>query len=173
MPRLVVVLPLVPLLVGESFAMQDWPLHITVLPPFLTHASSEHIADAIAAATSGQPAISAIAGRDELFGRRQNVPVTVVEDNEALTLLHRTLAAAVLPFAATPNEPAFTGPGFRPHITVKPHGRVHEGDELSLSQLALVDMAPRAAPQGRLVLATLPLLRDLRLRGAGGQRSDA
>ncbi|TXN29905.1 2'-5' RNA ligase family protein [Lacisediminihabitans profunda] len=157
MPRLVVVLPLVPLLVGESFALQDWPLHITVLPPFLTDASPEQIADAFAAATSGLPAITAIAGRDELFGRRQNVLVTVVEHNEALARLHRTLVAAVLPFAAAPDEPAFTGPGFRPHVTVKPHGRVREGEVLSLSQVALVDMAPRAAPQGRLVLATRPL----------------
>ncbi|WP_394769337.1 2'-5' RNA ligase family protein [Lacisediminihabitans sp.] len=157
MPRLVVVLPLVPLLVGQTFAMEDWPLHITVLPPFLTDASPERIADAIAAATSDLPAICAIAGRDELFGRRHNVPVTVVEHNEALARLHRTLAAALLPFAAAPDESAFTGPGFRPHVTVKPHGRVQEGEVLSLRQLALVDMAPRDAPQGRLVLATLPL----------------
>lgn len=157
MPRLVVVLPLVPLAAGDSFAMEDWPLHITVLPPFLTDASPEQIADAIAAAASGQPVIDAVAGRDELFGRRQNVPVTVVGNNESLSLLRRTLTAAVLPFAAAPTEPAFTGLGFRPHITAKSHGRVHEGDRLSLSQLALVDMAPRAAPQGRLVLATVPL----------------
>jgi 2'-5' RNA ligase len=157
MPRLVVVLPLVPLEVGESFAMRDWPLHITVLPPFLTDAAPEQIADAIAAATFGLPAITAIAGGDELFGRRHTVPVTVVENNEALVRLHHTLAAAVLPFAAAPDEPAFTGPGFRPHVTVKPHARAHEGDELTLVQLALVDMAPRAAPEGRLVLATRPL----------------
>ncbi|HAM25272.1 MAG TPA: hypothetical protein DCP11_00815 [Microbacteriaceae bacterium] len=157
MSRLVVVIPLSPLRDGESFAVRDWPLHITVLPPFLTEAAPSEIADSIAAATSTQTALKAIAGHDEMFGRRKDVPVTVIGENEALTRLHRTLVDAVRPFAASPDEPAFTGSGFRAHVTIKHHARVHEGDELSLTQIALVDMAPRSAPSGRSVLATFPL----------------
>jgi 2'-5' RNA ligase len=157
MPRLVVVLPLSPLRDGDSFAVQEWPLHITAVPPFLTDAAPAEIAAAIASAASAQTALTAVAGRDEMFGRRKDVPVTVVAENEALTRLHRTLLDAVRPFAASPDEPAFTGLEFRPHITFKKHGRVHEGDEFSLTQIALVDMAPRSAPGGRSVLATLPL----------------
>ncbi|WP_166787669.1 MULTISPECIES: hypothetical protein [Cryobacterium] len=52
------------------------------------------------------------------------------------------------------NAPAFTGPQFRAHVAVKSQGRVHAGDELRLTQIALVDMAPRAASSGRTVLAT-------------------
>jgi 2'-5' RNA ligase len=157
MPRLVVVLPLAPLQNGESFAVEDWPLHITVLPPFLTDAAPAEIADSIAAAASAQKALTAIAGHDEMFGRRKDVPVTVVVENQALTGLHRALVDAIRPFAASPDEPAFTGPGFRAHVTIKHNGRVYEGDELSLAQIALVDMAPRSAPRGRSVLATFPL----------------
>jgi 2'-5' RNA ligase len=157
MPRLVVVLPLSPLHLGDSFAVQDWPLHITVLPPFLTDAAPAEIAAAIAEATSTQPAMTAIAGGEAMFGRRENIPVTVIADTEPLTRLHRVLAEAVRPFAASPDEPAFTGPGFRAHVTVKRDRRVHEGDPLSLTQVALVDMAPRSAPSGRTVLATFPL----------------
>jgi len=158
MPRLVVVLPLSPLQSGESFAVQSWPLHITVLAPFLTDAPPEQIAQAIAAATSGQRALTAIAGPEEMFGRREDVPVTVVVESEDLTRLHRTLVEAVRPLAASPHERAFAGPGFRAHVTVKNHDRVHEGDELVLSQISLVDMAPRSMPAGRSVLATFPLL---------------
>lgn len=157
MSRLVVVLPLTPLHDGDSFEVRDWPLHITVLPPFLTDAEPSEIAAAIASAASAQTAVTAIAGPDEMFGRRKDVPVTVLVENEALVLLHGVLVDAIRPFAASPDEPAFTGPGFRPHITVKHHGRVHAGDELSLNQIALVDMAPKSAPGGRAVLATLPL----------------
>jgi 2'-5' RNA ligase len=160
MSRLVVVLPLSPLHTGDSFAVRDWPLHITVLPPFLTDASPTEIADSIAAAASAQGPLTAIAGHDEMFGRREDVPVTVVVENEALTRLHRTLVDAVRPFAASPDEPAFTGPGFRAHVTIKRNGRVHRGDELSLAQIALVDMAPRSASSGRTVLATIPLPRQ-------------
>lgn len=157
MPNLVVVLPLEPLQVGESFAVKSWPLHITVLPPFTTDVASSEVADVIAAATSGQTALTAIAGHDEMFGRRRDVPVTVIEENAALTRLHRALVDAVGPLAATPDERAFTGKGFRPHVTIKGHRRVHEGDALALTQIALVDMAPRSAPGGRVVLATMPL----------------
>lgn len=157
MPRLVVVLPIEPLHDGDSFAVRDWPLHITVLPPFLTDAPPGDIAGAIAAATASEPAVTAIAGGDEMFGRREDIPVTVIIDNEQLTRLHRTLAAAVRPFAASPDEPAFTGPGFRAHVTVKGDRRVREGEELSLTQVALVDMVPRASPSGRTVLATFPM----------------
>ncbi|MDJ0322958.1 2'-5' RNA ligase family protein [Cryobacterium sp. PH31-AA6] len=158
MSRLVVVLPLVPLRVGDSFLVPDWPPHITVLPPFLTGASAAEIAHVIAAAAAGRDTLTVTAGLDELFGRRADIPVTVMVENEALTGLHRTLVAKVRPFATSPDEPAFTGPGFRAHVTIKPSGRVHEGDELVLTQIALVDMAPRANPGGRMVLATLPLL---------------
>lgn len=157
MPRLVVVLPLTPLRTGESFAVHDWPLHITVLAPFTTDAAAHEITQAIASAVAGQPAITAVAGEGALFGRRHTVPVTLIEENGALERMHRALVDAVRPLAAAPDEPAFTGPEFRPHVTTKRHGGVTAGERFTLTQVALVDMAPRSAPHGRAVLATLPL----------------
>jgi 2'-5' RNA ligase len=154
MPRLVVVLPLSPLEAGDSFAVQNWPLHITVMPPFLTDAAPSDIAHAIATATSAHPELTVTAGRDAMFGRRENIPVTLVVESPELIALHRTLLAAIRPFAATPDEPAFTGGGFRAHVTMKLPARVHEGEELILAQIALVDMAPAAGQAGRVVLAT-------------------
>ena len=152
MPRLVVVLPLTPLQAGESFTVEGWPLHITVLAPFETDAAPSEIARVLAATLAGQAAVTVTAGPDELFGRRHDIPVTVIDDNPALTRLHDRLVEALLPLAAAPNEPAFSGPEFRAHVTVKQHRRVHTGDELVLSQIALVDMAPRAAASGRTVI---------------------
>ncbi|TFD28368.1 2'-5' RNA ligase family protein [Cryobacterium cryoconiti] len=165
MSRLVVVLPLTPLRTGDSFPVSDWPLHITVLPPFHTdaaasviaHVISGVVAATIAGAPGGGTALTPVAGADALFGRREDVPVTLIEDDPQLTGLHRALVDAVRPFASTPDEPAFTGPGFRAHITIKNGARVHEGQRLALSQIALVDMAPRSAASGRTVLATFPL----------------
>lgn len=158
MPRLVIVLPLSPLQRGDSFAVHSWPLHITALPPFDTEADPVALAAAIAAVTEGQPAITAIAEGEDMFGRRHNVPVTVVAPNEALTGLRQTLVDVIRPFATRPDESAFTGTEFRPHITHKQHGRAHPGDAFLLTQIAIVDMAPRADPRGRAVLATLPFV---------------
>jgi len=157
MPRLVVVLPLIPLQTGQGFAVHDWPLHVTVLAPFTTDAAPGEIADAVASAVAGQHAITAVAGAGALFGRRHTVPVTLIEENAALTRLHQALIDAVRPLVASPDEPAFTGREFRPHVTVKSHGGVTAGQELALTQVAVVDMAPRSAPGGRFVLATVPL----------------
>jgi 2'-5' RNA ligase len=156
MSRLVVVLPLSPLTEGDSFAVNEWPLHVTVLPPFLTGATGSEVGDAIRSVASAQPALRVVAAHDEMFGRRHDIPVTVMEDNEQLTALHHALRDAVRPFATAPEEPAFTGARFRPHVTLKQHGRVHEGDEFTLTQVAVVDMAPRSSA-GRTVLATVDL----------------
>lgn len=157
MSRLVVVLPLTPLHAGDSFLVQDWPLHVTVLPPFLTDADPDVITLAIAAAASAHHALTAVAGQEEFFGRRKDVPVTVVVPTDGLSRLHQDLIDAVRPFGAAPNEPAFTGAEFRPHVTIKNHGRVNEGEAFSLRQIALVDMAPRASSSGRTVLAAIDL----------------
>ena len=153
MPRLVVVLPVEPLRVGDSFAVATWPLHVTVLPPFLTDAAPGDIADAIRGAVQAQHPLTVTAGDDALFGRRHNIPVTLVLPHEGLTGLHHTLVAALRPFAAEPDEPAFTGDGFRAHITHKPPARLHPGAHVTLTQIALVDMLPRAHTSGRTVLA--------------------
>jgi 2'-5' RNA ligase len=156
MTRLVVVLPLTPLREGDTFEVSAWPLHITVLPPFRTDATGEEVGAAIRSVASSQAPLTVVAEHDELFGRRHDIPVTVMAENEQLISLHHALRDAVRPFAATPEEPAFTGARFRPHVTVKTHGRVHEGDEFTLTQIAVVDMVPRSSP-GRTVLATIDL----------------
>ena len=158
MPRLVVVLPLTPLETGASFAVESWPLHITVLAPFETDAAPAEIARVSAAALAGFVAVTVVAGQDELFGRHHDIAVTLIDENAALTRLHDLLVAALRPLRSSPTEPAFTGPNFRAHVTVKSQGRVHVGDEITLTQLAVVDMAPRSASSGRTVLATIELV---------------
>ncbi len=157
MSRVVIVLPLAPLTTGESFLVSSWPLHITVVPPFETEADTAVLADALAAAAADQTELTVVAAGDDLFGRRHNIPVTLIADDERLSALRERLLAAVRPLAASPEDRAFSRPEFRPHVTVKGENRVHNGDELHLTQIALVDMAPRQSPGGRTVLATVPL----------------
>ncbi len=157
--RLVVVLPLTPLTVGDSFAVHSWPLHVTVVPPFSTEAEPSVIAHALELVCAEHAAIQATAGNDTLFGRRENVAVTLIHESAALTRLHHRLVAAMLPLAAASASarPAVNEPGFRAHVTIKGTSRVYTGDVLTLGQVALVDMAPRAHASGRRVLATVSL----------------
>lgn len=156
--RFVVVLPLHPLATGDAFPVAEWPLHVTVLAPFLTERTPAELTAVIAAVAASQPALTAAAGVDALFGRRHDIPVTLLREDPALTLLHHRLVDTLRPLAAHPAEPAFTGVGFRAHVSIKGARRVSATDEFTLAQLALVDMAPRADAAGRTVLATVPLL---------------
>ena len=156
--RLVVVLPLIPLAVGDAFAVAGWPLHITVLAPFHTRQTSEQVAAVIAVVAATQPVLTAWPGTEAMFGRGHDIPVTLVCEHPGLTRLHDRLLETLRPLAARPEEPAFTGSKFRAHVTVKGALRARAGAEFILTQIALVDMAPRADAAGRAVLATVPLL---------------
>ncbi|PRY69568.1 2'-5' RNA ligase superfamily protein [Glaciihabitans tibetensis] len=159
-------MPLEPLNTGDSFAVDDWPLHITVVAPFLSDAEPSDVGGIIAGAASRQQSFTVFAGEDALFGRRENIPVTVIVESAPLARLQRTLVDAVRTVAAVPDEPAFTGTRFRAHVTMKRGRRVQQDAALHLTQIALVDMAPRANPGGRSVLATVDLLPIAELRDA-------
>ncbi|WP_166791782.1 2'-5' RNA ligase family protein [Cryobacterium frigoriphilum] len=152
-----VVVPLSPLVTGDTFAVAEWPLHVTVVAPFHTEHTPGEVAAVIAEVAAAQTVITARADVEARFGRRHDIPVTLVVPDPGLTLLHDRLVDALRPLAARPHEPAFTGPEFRAHVTIKGGRRVTDGDELTLAQLALVDMAPRADAAGRAVLATVAL----------------
>jgi hypothetical protein len=157
MPRFVVVLPLAPLADGDGFSVSSWPLHVTVVPTFVTEASAEVIATGLSPVLRHQPAIEAIAAQEELFGPRENVRVTTLVASAELARLHGMLVSAVAAHDIRFDNPEFTGSGYRPHVTAIRRERVAEGDRLALRQAALVDMAPQAGTGHRAVVATFSL----------------
>ena len=52
--RLVVVLPLQPLTVGDGFSLSDWPLHVTVAPTFVVTADLNAVTAALSAPSCGR-----------------------------------------------------------------------------------------------------------------------
>ena len=156
MPRVVVVIALEPLRAGTRFPVRDWPLHVTVVPPFSTRASVDDIARIIAETSSGFPPFEVRAGHSAMFGRRHDVPVTLVEEDARLGALHQALVAALEPLASA-GDRAFQSAPYSPHVTAKGDRRATQGEVLTLGQVALVDMAPRSSPGGREVLATIDL----------------
>ena len=156
MPRVVVVIPLEPLRAGTRFAVHEWPLHVTVVPPFSTHASVDDVARVIAETSSAVAPFEVTAGEGAMFGRRHDIPVTLVEDDARLTDLHDALVGALAPLASMGGR-TLQQAQYRPHVTSKGDRHAITGEVLMLAQLALVDMAPRSSPGGREVLATIEL----------------
>jgi 2'-5' RNA ligase len=152
MARFVVVLPLVPLAAGDEFTVADWPLHVTLVEPFQTRLGAEDIArlvgdvDGIA---HGSQVIHAAAGEEDMFGRRRDVPVTLVRDGGELAALRaRTIDAL-----AAAGVDVRSRLDFRPHVTRKHHGRLRPGERVRLDTVALIDMRPSEGAHHRRVVA--------------------
>ncbi len=155
--RLVVVLPLQPLDDGCGFTLREWPLHLTVAPTFTIATDVASLIATIAPIFIDRPAIGVRAGRDEGFGRRMNRAATVVDTSDELRALHGALCTALVRSGAHFDNPDFTGPGFRPHVTKTRRAALRAGEELELRQAAMVDMAPHGDRRLRRVLWTAAL----------------
>ncbi|GAA4154497.1 hypothetical protein GCM10022286_02190 [Gryllotalpicola daejeonensis] len=154
----VVVLPLVPLQVGAGFRRDNWPAHVTLVPPFETDAPAGAVLDAIRSAAAGHAALVARGEGRAKFGRRRDVPVTTIELTPEFEALHVDVLAAVDRFLARGVKLTHVGPrSYRPHVTVQTGGALEPGASVTLTQLAVVDMRPHGDARHRAVVATVPL----------------
>ncbi|GAB3272356.1 hypothetical protein GCM10027449_08850 [Sinomonas notoginsengisoli] len=156
MHRYAIVLPLAPLGVGERYAVRDWPLHITVMPVFATWANAAQLAASMGEVAAHTAPIAAVAGASELFGPKHDTPVALVDSPE-IRALHKTFREELDIHVPTFRRPDFAGDGFRAHITATKRGEAEEGQELKLTQIALVDMQPEPGQGRPMVVAVADL----------------
>jgi 2'-5' RNA ligase len=150
MARFVVVLPLVPLAAGDEFTVADWPLHVTLVEPFSTELTAADVTAVLAPVAGRASVIRAGAGAESMFGRRRDVPVTLVRDGGELTALREQALAAL---GAVGIDLGRSRLEFRPHVTHKHHGRLRFGERVVLECLALIDMHPPEGSHHRRVVA--------------------
>ena len=168
MARFVVVLPLVPLAAGDEFTVADWPLHVTLVEPFATEHSAADVVEAVRATTADVAVVRAAAGEAAMFGRRRDVPVTLVRDGGELAALR---ARAFEGLRAAGVDVGHVRNDFRPHVTRKHHGQLRPGDRVRLDTVAVIDMRPPAGSHHRRVIGAWALaeasgdsVRELRTR---------
>lgn len=154
MARFVVVLPLVPLATGDEFTVADWPLHVTLVEPFATEQPAGVVADAVRAAAADSAVVRATAGEEAMFGRRRDVPVTLVRDGGELAGLRRKALDALHRAGV---DTGHLRADFRPHVTRKHHGRLRSGERIALDTVALIDMRPPEGSHHRRVVAAMRL----------------
>jgi len=155
--RLVVILPLLALTVGDAFTLREWPLHLTVAPTFVIEGGPTVVLPAIAPILQAQRALRLRIGPPAGFGHAMNVPVSLVEPAAELTRLHRGLVEALRTVGALFDDPEFVGDAYRPHITLKGIAALPQGNHLALGQAAVVDMAPAGERRVRQVVWTTEL----------------
>ncbi len=135
------------------FPAGEWPLHITVVPPFEWDGTTEELVSAIPRG----PRIPVVAGERAQLGSRRAVEVTLIEPSEALLAAHVTVVDALEAAGARIRDRAHIRDGYRPHATVQRSGMLHPGESAIVDAWSLVDRAPEGMRGFRRVVARLPL----------------
>ena len=140
MSEVAVVFPLEEMQVGDTYVLNDIPLHLTVLSNARLHSPASQFVNEVRRVAMGCPPFSAGALDFEMFGPNANIPVTEVTVVPQLRRLHDELCEAVRGLGGEAVEPDYWGAGYRAHVTKTQRGiSVAPGDEVRLDRLALID----------------------------------
>jgi 2'-5' RNA ligase len=156
-PKFVIALALAPLVTGDEFPAETWPLHLTVVPTFETAHSVGELETAIAPVLSRTMPITVVGESLELFGPNRDVRVTTVRASDELRELHLGLLAVLEPLGPRHLKPRYIGDDYRPHVSHTAHATFAPGEIATLQQAAIVDMQRRGADRSLAVAATLDL----------------
>ncbi len=137
--------------------MADWPLHITLADVFAIDLQNSDIEADLAALLSDQPPLKTFAIKEAVLGTAE---VVLLNNNDGLTTLHTRLVDLLEKNGAKFNTPGFTREGFIPHCTIQKGERLQNGDEVTISIIAFVDMFPSENWQQRKVIKTFKLQAD-------------
>ena len=134
------------------FGRDEWPLHLTLVSNFtLMHAIGDLKRVVKVVADSGRP-VSVRGGAEAMFGPHANIPVRLVESDDAVSIHQKLLTA--LDGLIDLVEPDYAGNGFRPHVTARGADQLGSGESRTLDSLSLVAMTMDAAK----VVATYQLM---------------
>lgn len=152
--RYAIVFLINPLEAGIKFERAGWPLHITIAPPFKYIPGLKGLDQTLANVLSHHRPCEVTVGREDLLGSRHDVPVVLVQPSDTLEKLRSHLYELLLQHGAI-----YVGPQhpFVPHITLRSHKPVQQGQTLHVGQLSIVELAPGDDESQAIVRGTVKL----------------
>ncbi len=129
-----------PLDVGTTLSRQAWPAHVTLASNFTAAAPADQVVGVVADAAPIAEPLSVRIGEVALFGPNHDVPVRLVDSEQAVSV-HNLLADHLGSLDGfTAEEPAYWREGYRPHLTLGPSVIAKEGDRETASCVAVVEI---------------------------------
>ena len=118
-----------------AFQASDWPLHVTIIRPFVTDTSLSELTSAIERISADSQKSDVVGKGKEVFGPEKR-SVTELELSPQLQELHED---AMREFGSyvIPESHVFS---FRPHVTDQVSGTLDVDEGATLSSLSLVEM---------------------------------
>lgn len=155
MTRFVVILPAEPttLTVGDEFAGDAWPPHITLVPAFSTDAMPEEVARKVEAALSGFATPEVVFRATKPFVERGNVDVNFVTSSDELIRIHRSLLSSLKEIGDLGlDNAAHHDDAFVPHAKVPASGPLPVGVALRPARVLIAALpTPGGNPARRIV----------------------
>jgi 2'-5' RNA ligase len=127
---------------GYTFDYTDWPKHLTIAGTFAIDGTLDELEHAILTVAHQTPVTSTIVTGHTAFGPNEDIKVALVELTAALTVIQQKVVASLENIGLKFNDPQYNGPGFRPHITLQHDEKLEIGSEVSVNNLAVIDMFP-------------------------------
>lgn len=142
---------------GANFSALEWPLHITIIDTFKTDWPVATLIRAVQEVATAIKAFDVLPVAQAFLGVGKDVPVKLIQPNEAIIGLHDKLLALGPDGSFVFNSPEFVGQGFLPHVTDQKDAAVQLGQTYRITNISLVDMFPDGDYLRREVLGTFAL----------------
>lgn len=128
------------------------PLHCTVVHWFRSEKPPAEIIRAINSIVADTSPVELISGKADQFGENKDVPVNLIENDETILVLHKTLHMALQRIGVVDVVPKWTQDGFIPHVTRQRSGRFEEGRRFTARKLYLTEaLIPEELQQKKII----------------------
>src|SRR5664279_218953 len=141
--------------VGYEYAMEDWPLHVTVASVCSIESKPDDLLRDLEKQLSSVHAVESKVVRDEWFGENKEYHVMLVDKTPRLNDLFKKVITVLNNHGLKFNSPEYEGEGYAPHATIQKIGQLYINDVVLFHSLTLIDMFPDENPHQRRVLGTI------------------
>ncbi|HSW65697.1 MAG TPA: 2'-5' RNA ligase family protein [Bacillota bacterium] len=129
--------------VGQEYAADKLPLHLTIIDSFETELSAVQLGQKLQELLAHQQSFTVTALSDTMYGPDKNIPVTLLELTPELASLHNKVVTMLEAEGATFKNPHFQKDRFSPHVTAQKDKRIHPGDQVVIGSIcAAAKVAP-------------------------------
>ncbi len=127
-----------PVRIGDAYS--PVPLHCTLMHWFRSTRSAKSVEEMLRFVCSDHKPIELLSRQHELFGPNKDIPVIVIERNDALYRLHCDLYVMLRAANTEFSELRFVGSKYRPHVTTQ-KGRAFKPGRRCIADTAYIIQA--------------------------------
>jgi 2'-5' RNA ligase len=120
---------------GMKFQKSEWPLHLTIIPPFFFNKEEKQLINLLNSSFTNKKPITLIGESKEMFGPEREVEVTVLKNTEAIQELHNDIQERLRNWIIFKSKQY---PDYRPHVSGQGEKEINVGKKIIINNVSLV-----------------------------------